>query len=121
MKSFEFGEDFSVKPADPLIEGVSISPITSPLASGSIFQAAIFRFEPGAVIHRHPASTPQIIAVLSGRGEVAGGDGMFQPLEEGRGVFFAKGEEHETRTDEGMTALIMEGQDLRPFGWRGDE
>ena len=91
------------------------------MASGEIFQAAIFRIEPGGVIRRHPASTPQIIAVVRGRGEVAGDDGIFQQVKEGDGVFFAKGEEHETRSTEGMTALILEGEALRPFGWRDSE
>lgn len=88
------------------------------MASGQTFQAAIFRIEPGGAIRRHPASTPQIIAVVSGRGEVAGDDGTFRQVREGDGVFFAKGEEHETRSTEGMTALILEGESLRPFGLR---
>ena len=121
MKSFGFGEDSALKPSDPRLEGVSISPLTPPMVSGASFQAAIFRLEPGGTIHRHPASTPQIIAVLAGSGEVSGSDGVFEPVAEGQGVFFDKGEHHETRTHEGMTALIIEGEDLRPFGGRDNE
>lgn len=98
MESFGFGGDSALKPSDPRLEGVSISPLTPPMVSGASFQAAIFRLEPGGTIHRHPASTPQIIALLTGSGEMSGDDGVFQRVEEGQGVFFAKGEEHETRT-----------------------
>lgn len=121
MEHFQFSEDLAIRPEDRLLEGVSISPLTSPMASGGTFQVAIFRIEPGGGIRRHPASTPQIIAVVRGIGEVAGGDGVFRQVKEGDGVFFARGEEHETRSKEGMTAIIVEGESLRPFGWRDSE
>lgn len=116
MKTFSFSEDSALKPKDLLLEGVSISPLTSSMAAGADFQAAIFRLVPGGAIRRHPASTHQIIAVLAGSGEVSGDDGAFIKVEEGNGVFFSTGEEHETRTEEGMTALILEGDGLQPLG-----
>lgn len=85
------------------------------MASGAKFQAAIFRFGHNGRIHRHPASVPQIVAVLDGSGEVSGRDGIFVTVTNGDAVFFDEGEEHETRTSEGMVALILEGPDLSPF------
>jgi quercetin dioxygenase-like cupin family protein len=64
---------------------------------------------------RHPATVPQIVAVLEGSGEVSGATNTFEPVSAGDAVFFAQGEEHETRTSEGMTALIIEGPRLVPF------
>jgi hypothetical protein len=53
--------------------------------------------------------------VLDGAGEVAGADGEFQPIAAGEAVFWSAGEEHETRTDDGLTALIIEGPGLQPL------
>ncbi len=113
MKLFEFKQVLT--PQGKLLEGVAISPLTSPIASGGDFQAAIFRFSPGGRIHRHRATTNQIIAVLAGAGEVAAEDGRFDRLEEGEAVFFMKGEDHESRSRDGMTALIIEGESIHPF------
>jgi len=78
-------------------------------------QAAIFRVAPKGTIGRHPASVPQILAVLDGAGEVSGPDREFQTIGTGEAVFWSAGEEHETRTDDGLTALIIEGPGLQPF------
>lgn len=78
-------------------------------------QAAVFRLKAGGLIGRHPARSPQILAVLDGCGEVAGSDGAFVRVEAGDAVFFPEGEEHETRTSDGMVALVIEGRDIAPF------
>jgi quercetin dioxygenase-like cupin family protein len=78
-------------------------------------QAAIFRLAPTGRIGRHPATVAQILAVLEGEGRVSGADGQFQPIAAGEAVFWSAGEEHETETDFGMTALILEGDGLLPY------
>jgi quercetin dioxygenase-like cupin family protein len=115
VKPFRVGAEVAIAPRDDLLVGVTISPLTAPIAAGSPAQAAIFRIGAGGGIRRHPAAVPQILAVLSGSGEVAGEDGGFQPVVEGDAVFWAEGEEHETRSAHGMTVLIVEGLDLTPF------
>jgi hypothetical protein len=47
---------------------------------------------------------------------VSGSDGEFQPIGPGEAVFWLAGEEHETETDSGLTALILEADGLQP--WR---
>ena len=64
---------------------------------------------------RHPATYPQILAVLEGSGEVSGDDGVAEPIGVGEAVFWRAGEEHETTTTVGLTALIVEGEALEPF------
>jgi quercetin dioxygenase-like cupin family protein len=78
-------------------------------------QAAIFRLAPSGRIARHPATVPQILAVLEGAGRVCGADGEFQPIAAGEAVFWSADEEHETQTDDGMTALILEAPALEVF------
>ena len=95
-----------VEPRDARLERVTIVPLTR---SGQPVQAALFRLEPGGRIARHPAAVPQILAVLEGSGEVNG-----EPIAAGEAVFWQQGEEHETTTAAGLTALIVEGDGLAP-------
>ncbi|MEX0874695.1 MAG: cupin domain-containing protein [Actinomycetota bacterium] len=102
-------------PVDGLLSRVTVSPITPSIASGVPVQAAIFRIAANGGFLRHPAGVPQILTVLSGSGEVAGGDGHFESVGEGDAVFWAAGEEHETKSVSGMTVLIVEGTGVVPF------
>ena len=97
-------------PRDPRLEGVTIAPLTPP---GAV-QAAIFRLAPGGRIARHPATVPQILAVLEGDGRVSGADGELEPIAAGEAVFWSAGEEHETVSDGGLTALVLEAEGLTP-------
>ena len=58
---------------------------------------------------------PQILAVLEGSGEVSGADGVAEPIGPGEAVFWRQGEEHETMSAAGLTALILEGDGLEPY------
>jgi quercetin dioxygenase-like cupin family protein len=115
VERFGFEPDKAISPSNELLERVTIAPLTASMQSGSKFQAAVFRLGLNGGIRRHPASVPQIIAVLEGTGEISGSEGTFEKVAKGDAVFFSEGEEHETRTDEGMVALILEGPDLTPF------
>ena len=115
MKRLRFDPDVAYSPDEPLLDGVAVAPLTAPLRTGVPVQAAIFRVAPKGTIGRHPASVPQILAVLDGAGEVSGPDREFQTIGTGEAVFWSAGEEHETRTDDGLTALIIEGPGLQPF------
>jgi len=95
--------------------GVTLAPLTEPLARGAPFQAARFRLEPGGVIGRHPASVEQLLVVVDGSGWVSGADGERRPIAAGEAAFWEAGEEHETASDEGLTAIVIEGPGLRPF------
>jgi quercetin dioxygenase-like cupin family protein len=102
-------------PRDEALEGVTVAPLSRSIFQGAPFQAAIFRVAPGGRIARHPATYPQILAVLAGSGAVSGGDGVEEPIEAGEAVFWQAGEEHETSSVAGLTALIVEGEGLEPF------
>jgi quercetin dioxygenase-like cupin family protein len=86
-----------------------------PLASGSPVQAAIFRIASGGRISRHPASVPQILAVIEGSGTVSGANGDVETIAAGEAVFWGHGEEHETTSAEGMTAIVLEGAGLQAY------
>jgi quercetin dioxygenase-like cupin family protein len=115
VERFAFGEDTALSPAEELLDGVTVAPLTGSIFAGAPFQAAVFRIAPGGRIVRHPASVPQILAVLEGAGEVSGADGVAEPIAAGEAVFWRRGEEHETVSASGLTALILEGDGLEPY------
>ena len=118
MERLRFDAAAAFTPGDDLLRGVTIAPLTAPLAAGAPVQAAIFRVAPGGRIVRHPASVGQILAVLEGSGWVSGADGASEQIAAGEAVFWAAGEEHETRTDVGLKALILEAEGLEAFRYR---
>jgi hypothetical protein len=49
---------------------------------------------------------------------VSGADGILEPIAAGQAVFWAEGEEHETTSEDGLTALILEGRSVEWFRGR---
>jgi len=73
----------------------------------------VVRLDPGGVVGRHPAVGRQVLAVLTGDAVVSGGsDGSDGPVTIGPGqaAVWEPYEPHETRTTEGLTALVLEGE-----------
>jgi quercetin dioxygenase-like cupin family protein len=115
VERLAFGAEAAFSPPDERLEGVTVAPLTGSIFQGAPFQAAVFRLEAGGRIARHPADVPQILAVLEGTGEVSGPSGDLEPIGAGEAVYWSTGEEHETRSAGGLTALILEGDGLEPF------
>ena len=88
MERLSFGADAGFSPAGELLDGVTVAPLTGTIFAGAPFQAAIFRLGSGGRIGRHPATVPQILAVLEGSGEVSGADGVAEPIGPGEAVFW---------------------------------
>ena len=72
----------------------------------------VIELGPGGVVGRHPAAAVQLFAVVSGTGWVSGDDGDRIPIRAGEVVAWEPGEEHESGSDEGMTALVVEAESL---------
>ena len=115
MERFSFASDVAFVPRGDLLEGVTVAPLTPSIFEGSPIQAAVFRVAPGGRIARHPAAVPQILAVLEGSGEVSGDGGVAEPIAVGEAVFWSQGEEHETTSAPGLTALVIEGEQVERF------
>lgn len=115
MERFSFASEVAFVPRGDLLDGVTVAPLTPSLFEGSPFQAAIFRFAPGGRLIRHPATVPQIFAVLDGSGEVSGADGVGETIAADEAVFWIEGEEHEVESAVGLTALIIEGEHVERF------
>ena len=115
MERFGFGDDVAFVPRGDLLDRVSMAPLTRPFEEGALVQAAIFRFARGGRIRRHAGTYPQILAVLEGSGEVSGANGVDEPIRAGEAVYLSEGEDHELKSEAGLTALIIEGESLDRF------
>ena len=115
MERFSFAPEAAFVPRGDLLDRVSLAPLTPSSAEGALVQAVILRFEPGGRLRRHPAGSPQILAVLEGSGEVSGANGVDEPIGAGEAVFLHEGEDHEMKSEAGLTALIIEGEHVDRF------
>lgn len=82
--------------------------VMSRLFHSSELHVGCMRLGPGGVIGMHPASTPQLLAVVEGNGWIRGADGAKTPIAAGGAVFWTEGEMHETGTDSGLVAIVIE-------------
>ena len=67
---------------------------------------------PDGVVGRHPAVVAQLFVVVRGSGWVSGADGEREAIRAGEAVLWEPGEEHESGSDEGMTAVVVEAESL---------
>jgi quercetin dioxygenase-like cupin family protein len=74
--------------------------------------AVVIEIAPGGLVARHPAVVPQLFVVARGSGWVSGADGEREPIRAGEAVLWERGEEHESGSDTGMTALVVEAESL---------
>ncbi len=81
---------------------------------------ACFHIGPGGFIPRHPAVGPQLFVIVNGSGWVSGDDQKRVPIRAGRAAFWAAGESHESGTDPGMTAIVVECESFDPAELMGE-
>lgn len=68
--------------------------------------------EPGGVVGMHEAPVPQLFIVVHGEGWVCGGDQEKVFIKTGEGVLWQTGEAHESRSDSGLTALVIQSEQI---------
>lgn len=66
------------------------------------------------VIGYHQAVVPQLLLVMSGEGYVRGDKEEYIKVQSGDAVFWEKSEWHETKTETGLTAIVIESEELAP-------
>lgn len=70
--------------------------------------------EAGGVVGYHPAVCPQLFLVVNGEGWVRAEGTERIPIQTGQAAFWITGENHESGTETGMTAIVIEGEGLDP-------
>jgi GrpB-like predicted nucleotidyltransferase (UPF0157 family)/quercetin dioxygenase-like cupin family protein len=106
MQIHRFDDDYLI----PITEHGSdfrIGPLTG--ESGPV-QVSFMSLPAGGLIGRHPTVGRQLLCVVGGKGWVVGGDGLRRTIRSGEAACWEPGEEHETGSDGGMTAVCIEGE-----------
>ncbi|NEA55185.1 hypothetical protein G3I60_13760 [Streptomyces sp. SID13666] len=84
-----------------------------------VVAVALMHLAPGGRLGRHQATIPQALTVVAGNGWVSGADGRAVPITTGQAACWAAGEDHETWTDTGLTAVVVEAAEPHPTGLLG--
>ena len=105
MKIFRFDRDTGRMIERHNSSGFILSSVAYLLEEAIIHCAYL---DPQGVIGFHQANQPQLFLVLHGEGWVRGESPERKPIQAGQGAYWGKGEWHETGTDTGMTAMIIE-------------
>ncbi|UKS57325.1 cupin [Exiguobacterium acetylicum] len=68
--------------------------------------------EKDGVVGYHQAVVPQLLLIVEGEGFVRGDTDEFISIQSGEAVFWNQEEWHETKTDTGLTAIVIESEEL---------
>jgi quercetin dioxygenase-like cupin family protein len=110
MEIYNFGKE----------QGKSISQYNSEFIMTRIMMAekgvhiGCMYLDENGIIGRHEATTPQLLIVVDGVGFVSGEDGDKVEVAAGDAVFWKSREMHDTTTIDGLTAIVIEGEDVQP-------
>jgi quercetin dioxygenase-like cupin family protein len=69
---------------------------------------------PNGKIGQRQAATQQLFLLMEGEGWIRGGTEEKHAIRQGQAVFWEKDEWHESGTETGMTAVIIEGININP-------
>lgn len=67
----------------------------------------VARYERDSLLGRHPTKLWQLFIMIEGSGWVSGGDEVRFPISTGEAVLWHPGEDHESGSETGMSALIL--------------
>ena len=105
MQIFRFDPEVSV-PIDEFGSRFKIGPLTGDHTRARV---QVMHLPADGLIGRHPTAIHQLFAVVAGEAEVSGTDGVFRTIGPGFAALWVPGEEHETRSADGCTAICIEG------------
>ncbi|MFD2630148.1 cupin domain-containing protein [Oceanobacillus kapialis] len=75
-------------------------------------QISCMTLEAGGLIGGHLAKVDQLLLILEGEGSVTGENNKMESVKRGEAVFLKTGEWHETRSENGLIAIAIEGEEL---------
>ncbi|RUS46233.1 cupin [Cohnella sp. AR92] len=70
---------------------------------------------PSGLVGAHEAPVNQLFLVLNGEGWVVGREGTKVEIRSGMAAYWEAGEQHESGSEQGMTVLVLEGEELKPL------
>lgn len=109
MKIFRFTKEVGQSIERYQSSAVTYTQITKLMTSSSIGYMFI---EPKGIVGLHEAPAPQLLLVVQGEGWVRGQDENRISVKMGEGVFWERGEWHESGSENGMTCIIIQCDDI---------
>ncbi|WP_284139591.1 cupin domain-containing protein [Virgibacillus sp. LDC-1] len=73
---------------------------------------AWMRIEAGGSVGYHEEVAPQLLLIVEGKGTVLGKENIKYEVTQGDAVLWEKGEGHETVSEHGLTAIVIEGEHI---------
>lgn len=110
MEFYQFNKD----------SGKKISKFNSDFVLSRIIQTdkpvniGCMHLDTNGIVGYHQAVGPQLLLILSGEGYVRGEREEYFKVLPGDAVFWEKDEWHETKSDKGLTAIVIESSELSP-------
>jgi quercetin dioxygenase-like cupin family protein len=111
MKIYRFDKETGTPLEEHGSSAANISNIASINEPSSV---KCIHLEANGLVGSHPAESAQILLVVQGEGHLRGEGAIRTPIRAGQAVYWERGEWHETSTDSGMMAIVIEGEDLDP-------
>ncbi|MGD6816765.1 cupin [Metabacillus sp. 84] len=108
MKIFQFNKNSGRKITKSDSDFV-LSPITR---TENAAQIGCMHLEANGRIGYHQAAVPQLLLIVNGEGWVRGESEEYTHVQNGEAVLWDKDEWHETKTDTGLMAIVIESEDL---------
>jgi len=111
MRIFRFGSDVGKSVDSYNSSGFIISRVVH------LFDEAVVNcayLNSGGVIGYHQATIPQLFLVVQGEGWVRSESAEQISIQAGQAAYWEKGEWHESGSETGMTAIIIEGNRFDP-------
>jgi hypothetical protein len=83
-------------------------------ASGAV-RVSLLQLAADAFVGAHPAACPQLFLVVAGSGWARSGDEPRSPVAAGEAALWEVDEVHESGSDRGLTAVIVEADAIEPL------
>ncbi|WIG61352.1 MAG: hypothetical protein OJF49_004100 [Ktedonobacterales bacterium] len=113
---------FSGTSSRPITQFDSVYANITPIARPTGFvQLGCIRLAPGGRVGYHQADIPQLFLVIEGAGWVRGEAPERVAIIAGQAAFWAAGEGHESGTETGMAAIVLEAETLDPAHYLTEE
>jgi mannose-6-phosphate isomerase-like protein (cupin superfamily) len=116
LKVLDFSADRALAISGFGSRAVTAVPLTRPDGEAHV---VCIRLGADGLLGRHPASVDQLFVVIEGEGWASGPDSERVPVAAGTVIHWAAGEEHESGSDAGLTAIVVEAERLLPHGRNG--
>jgi quercetin dioxygenase-like cupin family protein len=88
--------------------------MTRIIQTNSAASIGCMHLEENGLIGYHQAVGPQLLLILNGEGLVSINQEEYFKVQPGDAVFWEKDEWHETKSDKGLMAIVIESEELNP-------